>query len=379
MTDFFDRVERELTGAITREQPTAARRRGRVAAWMASHTLLAIAGGIVIGGAGAAAAVVSLTGTPSHPATGLIPRGPTEHRIRDLRYEVTMAPSLNVAEPGWCSGVSFAYSGARRGFGGFGCGPAAKSPVHVLGGGTTTVGRPGAPRLFAYSIVDRRVAYAITTSGDRIEPVDDAGLPNGWRVIVQLPGESHTGNLRFRDAQDRAIPTEIRGYDVVTSFAANQTAVGALGPVPAEAPCAVTLPTAYDVRYSRWIRKPRPTDGLNGRAFLTCAQTAARIDDEWVEVSVLVDAADPGRATPAELPGTTRSPTTRRAVELGVIEPSYFAGLRPQPGDLPDRGPSAAGARASAWREGHTWVVVRARTRAVRERTLEQAAVRAPR
>lgn len=369
MTDFFDRVERELTRAVEREQPSATkRRRGRIATWFASHTLIAVTGAVALGGAGAAAAVVTLQGTPSHPTTGLVPRQAGEHRVRDLRYSLTMMPGLRVGEPEWCSSNTFRLTGAKRFYGGQGCGPAPLAGRHVLGGGTTVIGQ-GKNRLFAFAVVDDTVAYAVLTSGERVVPASDPALPNGWRAIVLLPGQSHDGKMHFKSAAGTPVdrsPGRAADYEI------GQPRVDApTGGVPADAPCSMAVPPEASARGAHWLADPRPTPRLAGSAFLPCAQVRLRIDDAWAEATLLVDAAAPGTALPAPLTGAKASPTGRGTVELGVAEPYYWPQSGQSPGDAALRGPHQAGSTASARRSGNAWVVVRARSRALRERLLD--------
>lgn len=347
------------------------RRSGRVIAWIASHSALVLAGGAVAVGGATAAAVVTIDGTPSPPTAGVMkPRGAAPSR-RAIAYSLTMMPSLRVGTVGWCSRGDFGRRGKKPSFGGAGCGPAPNDTDHLLGGGTTFLGQGRG--WFAYAIVDDAVAYALAGQ-ERIVPTTDPALPNGWRAIVLMPGTSTTSNLRFRDATDRPVTPAARPdpRGMAQPYAQSRATV------PADAPCGIGVPAAGDARHSLWTTGTRPTGRLNGAGFLACAQTALRIEDRWAEITVLLDAARPGRAVPADLTAGTPAPGAGDGVELPVVAPSYFPSAgRPDPAEVL-QGPWKAGETALARRVGKAWVLVRAPTRALRSRILDTTVVRVP-
>jgi hypothetical protein len=105
MIDPFDLLRDELVRAASRTHQGAARRR-----WWSrrpSHRLAVALAVCVIGGS-AAAAAVSLVGSPSKPLAGTVPGRPHRSAVAfpeaGRRYRVLFAPILNAGQAGW-SGV----------------------------------------------------------------------------------------------------------------------------------------------------------------------------------------------------------------------------------------------------------------------------------
>lgn len=335
--DPFDRLHDELVRA-SRETAASAgasgddrlRIRTRLGRLSGRSTIVALITAAAVGTA--TAAVVSGGGDPSAPASGPLTRAtsataPTPSPNRgfpapgspDERYEVQIFPSLEVGEVGWCSGTTFRRRGQQRFYGGVGCGSAATRDRPFIAGGYTVV-RGG--RL-TFSIVDERVANVRLRRGRRVLPRTAPGMPNGWRVVVLLPGENDQGAV-YLDAEDRPITPK----SVVTTrgqIVGRQRATTITGPAPAERPCRV-VPAAgargVDVIESRTLlATPPPYPSVNGHAFVSCASTRLRTPAGPVTATVLLDAARPG-SRPADLPSSTPVPG---APDTVAVQPSVVA------------------------------------------------------
>ncbi|MEN0012105.1 MAG: hypothetical protein AAGC46_01995 [Solirubrobacteraceae bacterium] len=367
MTDFFDRVERELDTAATRLHAgtgtgaVPARRRGRLAAWFASHSLLALLGGaLLVGGAGAttAAVVSTIHGTPSAPTHGVVPKVAGVKGGGHETYRIAVMPQLLVGQVGWCEAFGAGDHDDGPRFGSYGCGPAPVSDSHVFYGNAG-----GSRRAFQYRIVDATVAYVETANGRRFLPRRDPAIPNDWRAIVILPGQVPNDHMRFRDAAGRPVRPLLHAVPA-------QPIAASHGAVAAGQVCGIALPAdRFDPRGSHWVTRLGPVRGMNGAGFMPCAQTAYRVDDAWAEVTVLVDGATGGAAVAPAFAGARPSPHARGVVELPAIGAFYVGS---------GHGPVNAGDQGSAKRVGKAWVVVRARSRALRERVLRAVTVTAP-
>lgn len=357
------RIEARLADRLA----SASSRRGRVRTWIAGHLMIVVATSAVsVGGAGAAAVVIQQQqGTPSHPTQGEIPRASGQTRKGDLRYDISMAPQAEVGSVGWCSSLTLRLG--SRPFGGAGCGPAPLAERHIFSGGTTYLGKGGG--LLAYSIVDDTVAYALTTDRlvERLLPVSDPALPNGWRAIVQLPGETHTGNLRYRDAAGQRIKTSVRGGQ----FAERRLPTSASeATVADDAPCSISLPPDADPRGARWLTALESTPRLAGRALLPCAQTRFRVDEAWVEATVFLDAAHPGVAEPMPMPSDAARGQDADIHLMGSRSPFGRAGQQRMPA-----GAFKWTGITTARRTGKAWLAIRTDDRALRRRLLDTVSI----
>lgn len=373
----YEALAEELRAAAERLETSAARGRGRSArrafrqAPLLGLALIAVAGS-------ATAAVLELQGEPSPPTVGDLPTTP--QLPNSIRYEISATPMIQVGSVGWCTSVKLRRRSSEKWFGGTGCGQASRSSVDI-GGATTFLGNGRG--VLAYTIVDRTVAYALTSgpSPRRVLPISDGHFPNGWRAFVQLPGPGGTqrsvggepppalgpaGRLRFRSADGKPLPRG-RASDSIKPLPTRAT----LGAVPEDAPCRISAPPAGRQRGSRWLPTLRPIDGLASRALLPCAMTRFTWRGEWVEATLLVDAGEPGRARPMGLANLSRRPTVPgQPLELALVnmENPFLEAPR-----LPVGVPRDAD--STLVRRGNAWLVIRAERRDTRRRAL--SAVRA--
>ncbi|MEV4419431.1 hypothetical protein AB0L40_05570 [Patulibacter sp. NPDC049589] len=313
--DPFDRLRAELRTAAEHRAgeraPAAApaasaRQAGRLGRVSRRSGLIAVVTTAVVASA-AAAAVVATGGSPSAPSAGPLTRATPETTRTGgpadpgppSRYAIHISPDLRVGQTGWCTSLTVRAASRDRSFGGAGCGPAATTSQPFIAGGYTSV--PGG-RL-TYAIVDDTISVLRLRSGRRVVPRPGGGIPDGWRVIVLLPGENdrHAAYLR---ADGSLVDTGIGPG----RFARGQRSGTTDGPPPDGSACRVVAPPTATVLRSRAIRgAPVPEPGVNGRAFLPCASALVRTPGGDVTATVLLDAARPG-SPPAGLPGATAVP-----------------------------------------------------------------------
>ncbi|MEH3053282.1 MAG: hypothetical protein PGN13_04630 [Patulibacter minatonensis] len=360
-----ERLDATATPAAA-PSPAAPSRRRRLLAWIAGHSLLALAGtGLAAAAVATGSALVLSDAQRSAPASGTFrprPDWASQPPLPEQRYSVEMQPGLAVGRTSWCSSVTVRRAGSTaRGTGGGGCLAYVTDRDHLLGGSIQSV--PGRGSLSAM-IVDQTVAYALRPDGTRIVPARGRHLPNGWGVIVvlpragrasstrgtdALPGLDDTlGRLRFRDAAGRPITSRRILHDPSLPVARRR----GLGPAAGAAPCTIRSsdPTLRPVA-SAWVSgELRGRPDLNGRAMLSCATTGFRRGHaehrvERYQVVVLVDGERPGRAAPMAFPGATERD--------GLARPGL--GMQGGPGDIL---PGALQRRATSLRSGNAWIVV---------------------
>lgn len=305
--DPFDRLRHELRAAAEHEsdtrtsdaRATQARASG-IRRLSQRTTLLALIGTGAVAASAAAAVVVS-SGSPSAPSAGPLTRATPATTVSDdpplptARYAVSIFPDRIVGQTGWCSAQSILQGDRRRTYGGAGCGPAATTSQPFIAGGYTTV--PGGRLTFA--IVDRTVTTLQLRSGRRVTPVIGAGVPNGWRVFVLLPGENDQG-AKYLRADGTPIDRSIGPRKYVPA----QRTASFTGLAPDTSPCRVNTTGSYEITRSLILRtKPRPAVNVNGRAFIPCAASLITSPAGTITATILLDASSPGNR-PAFLPGT---------------------------------------------------------------------------
>lgn len=243
MTDFFDRLERELTEAAARDaQPTPdgtparAHRAGRRRRLVSRPLLLAMLGLVVAGTA--TAGIVTLTGAqPSKPLDGTYTspakpgQPPTAPAMADFceknagacpgsqpsatDYQVGLLPFAVVPNPsqshyehitgagrvGWCATArtAAAHSAGRI----YGCSPAVSSKQSArIAGGSLGV---GAQRV-TFVVVDERVAGVRLRDGRIIEPRSDTSLPGDWRAAIWSGGTDTPTTVDLLNAHGQQLP-----------------------------------------------------------------------------------------------------------------------------------------------------------------------------
>jgi hypothetical protein len=340
MTDFFDRLEAELTAAAEREMVagTASTRRRAPAI----RPLLVALIGLVLAGT-ATAAVVTLTGTegsqplrgthtsPARPGTP--PTSPSLAAFCDknagacpgsgpstTHYELALLPFAPHPSPsprarartadaglvGWCATATL--GDAHSAGGAYGCAPALapSASARIAGAGFGT----GAGRV-SFVIVDERVAAVRLRDGRRIRPRTDRSLPAPWRAAVWSGGFDTATTVDLLDADGETLPKQGRASDGLSR-------VQRAGPVGAarDRRCAINS-AALAVHDARTIiDAPRASPDLAGKPFLICGTAIIGNGAEMLQAFVLVDARAPGRP-PADLPGAAPLPAMPGVVEVG--------------------------------------------------------------
>lgn len=378
----YEALASELRAAAERSKTSTSRERRRSARRAIRRAPLLGVAIIAVAGT-ATAAVLTLQGEPSPPTVGELPTTP--RLPNSVRYEISATPMMQVGSVGWCTSVKLRRSNSKHWFGvGAGCGRASRSGGDI-GGATTFLGNGRG--VLAYTIVDRTVAYALTSgpSPRRVLPISDRHLPNGWRAFVQLPrpvgaqrsvgGEpppalGQAGRLRLRRADGTPLPRG--GVDDVIKPLPTRAA---LGMVPADAPCTINPPQGARPRASRWLPSLRGAQGPPSPALLPCAMTRFTWHGSWVEATLLVDAGDPGEARPMELANLSRkpvapntplepvAPNTPLELPLVSMENPFLEAPR-----LPVGVPRDA--ESTLVRRGNAWLVIRSERSDVRKRAL---------
>ncbi len=389
MNDPFDRLRAELVSAAARSELNPARRRW---AWIRRrpHGAVVVLAALVVSGT-AAAAVVSLTASPSQPLSGRIPgrvtpfRGAGPISVAGYRYSIRVTPDLSTGSAGWAVWTAYTGPPFAGGLGGGGGGgyPTTSAPV-FQGSGVAPWNPPSGAKTKGDSVGSVITGPQVATIriGNRtIRTVTSSLLPAGDRVAVFfLPARAPTPTVGWRPRQPIAsrlrvptpgpgsgprwtaipttalLPLDAAGHVIPTTF----TGTGSeyvRGWSFWQAPSAVT-PSIHEPSY-HGRTQPRPgvcelgqhgLPGLRaewgstmtslptvtnyvGELFLSCVSTEYYLHDWPMTAAILLDARHPGAA-------------------LGPIP-----GARPVPGH-----PSAVGfadASLSARRVGNTWLVVR--------------------
>ena len=312
MTSLLPDLERELVAAAQR------RRRGGVRSWLRSRsrTVQALAALAVLGAAAASAA--ALTGTRSQPLSGAV--------AGDARYRITLTPILAAGAVGWCLGdqQTTAHGQALGG-------------VWSCDDGTATLGMPlfarlADPGLAVITAPD--VAAVRLGGGPTILTRAAASLPFGFRAAVHGAGRRLGGSVELRreslvalDARGAIIPGGDEGELVRTGTGADirlatrswarvpadlnllsplSPRASAVAPSPPRGACATAARRGSGLRAQAGVEVTAlaPDPAILGHAFLDCADTVYGGPGGLTLVSVLVDAARPGRP-PAALPGMT--------------------------------------------------------------------------
>jgi hypothetical protein len=195
MSDPFDVLRDELAAAAVRSTTTR-HRLGRP---------LLIAAAVLLSGAAATAAVVSLRSEVSAPLAGKGPGAATGGLIS--RYRIALYPRLAAGHADWCTVVT-SRSAPANVSGGVECGPAApRGAPLIAGGGLSGVGERN--ESLSWLVVDRRVALVRLSDGRGIRPRADPAIPYGWRSVVWFgTSVGKPGEPRLLDARGRTLAIE---------------------------------------------------------------------------------------------------------------------------------------------------------------------------
>jgi len=297
MTDFLDRLELQLVGAVERHAPAAsggAVARGRKAArlWpgFGRRPLVVLAALILLGGS-ATAAVVSLTA--SRPLSGTLSHGPAPGAaIGRSRYEIMVFPYMAVGWSGWCTTADF-HGAHGRADSFYGCGPDEASGDPTVGG-----------ELFGsyeYGVVRDVVAAVRFSYGRTVVPISDPRLPPGMRAFFTIHpplGQSDRPpwTETLLDSHGHVIPVPM----VTAANAVEHLPLRAIDPRhPGNAPCAVRARTVRGVKpIAETVSTPVPWPRHHSGAFEACSNATFRLGSSTLAVALLINASDPQRPAP---------------------------------------------------------------------------------
>jgi hypothetical protein len=295
----------------------------------------------------AAAAVVSLTGSPSQPLTGQVP-GRTIGgsngglpSVAGYRYRITMTPALDAGSGGWTAGISYfnprtgLSGGGESGGGGY---PTRANPVFQ--GTGLDLAEPGqhgdqvgfvvtGPTVAAIRVGPRTIRTFTSSqlpTGDRAavffvragSPVPMIGLTSAPSIQYQRVPVLEGRKIRFKkvaiesvaplDRNGNAIPSRPASFPFVVnaSFWQAPSAVtphihepayhGRTG--PRAGVCELTehgLP-ALTPEWGHTITRISPINDSEGQLFLSCINTEYYLHFTPLSVGVLLDARHPGQA-----------------------------------------------------------------------------------
>jgi hypothetical protein len=381
MKDPYQVLRAELVSAAARADAKSGRR--RLSWWPGrSRPVSLILAALVICGS-AAAAVVSLTGSPSQPLTGQVPgriAGGSNSNLPSVagyRYRIAMTPALDAGSGGWTASISYfnprtgVSGGGESGGGGY---PTRANPVFQ--GTGLNVAEPGqhgdqvgfvvtGPTVAAVRVGSRTIRTFTSSQlpiGDRAavffvragSPVPMIWLSSAPSIQYQRVPVPEGGKIRFKtvaiesvaplDKNGKVIPTRPTPtpYTPNESFWQAPSAVTSSIHEPAyhgrtrprAGACELTgqgLP-ALTPEWGHTITSISPINDSVGELFLSCINTEYYLHLTPLSVGVLLDARHPGQA----------------------LDP--IPGARPVPGshDLVDY----TAAHLSAKRVGNAWLVV---------------------
>jgi hypothetical protein len=285
-----------------------------------SHPVAVLLVGLVVTG-GAAAAVVSLTGSASQPLVGRVPGAIRPASVAGYNYTIAVTPALGAGVADWQSWIVY----SRPGTSGLGGGGATLPSLPVFGaGGPVSVARRGtiayvltSPQVFAVRIGSRTIR---TVSSPLLPAGDHAAvffLPdNGPGFTIPLepaaPSVKNVPTLVPLDRFGRVIHTQVRASTPIppTLTWMASDAVRRTWPLPGFAvpyQGAPTRPTpgvcqlaqhglhALHVQFGHTIAWISPVHDDLGEVFLSCVDAEYYLDGWPLQAAVLVDGQRPGR------------------------------------------------------------------------------------
>jgi len=315
-----------------------ARRRQRSRRLRASLAAL-----LVVVGAGALIAATTGGPAPVEAPLHLPPEPPlVTHHATSSSSSITvrLSPNLGGSQAGWC--VLAVHGNAGEGGT---CGPL---PTHAHPLLTGSSGWSfGEPNITTTVVTAPEVAYVLVNGHRRVPTVAVGGLPYGLRaaaVHTPLPRSYIADKYRPRwrtptlvalDPQGQSI-TESPDYGDGLPFRDwNRPSAPAKGVCQLHASGLAGL----TAEWGQVATAIHPYPGrIAGRGFLSCIDTEYYIPGRGMRAAVLLDAANPGRIAPAEVPGLAPIPQA----------PGFYNGS----GDYDFQGPM------TAKREGNAWIVV---------------------
>jgi hypothetical protein len=352
MNDPFELLRDQLVSAASRA-PVAAteRRRPRWLRWLdwRSRPLAVVLAALVVTGS-AAAAVATLTGSPSQPLLGKVPGRIEPASLAGYRYTITVTPNLDAGSAFWNTAIS--YTNGRGGGGGSGGGSeyaTARNPLFGADDNITSTNIDFRGDTVGY-VLTRGDVTAVRIGGRTIRTTTSPGVPVGDRVAVFFlpagspslmfgwrPGEPLRSSIRFPPFPGHKGPSTIQTIAVLpldrfgNVIASHQTY-----PVSSfyyfwQAPAAVT-PNISEPPYHgpthpgrgvceladsglpglipAWgdtIRVIARARDSVGELFVSCVSTEYYLHGWPLEAGVLLDARQPGRVL-GPIPGATPVP-----------------------------------------------------------------------
>jgi len=251
---------------------------------------------------------------------------------------VRLSPNLDGGQAGWCVIIL-----EKSGGGGGTCGPLPTVSHPLLTG--TSGWTHGDSDVTTTEITAPRVAYFLVNGARLLATKALAGLPYGLRVAIihtplhgspNRPGAVAVSSPTVVPLDARGKPiTESRDYGAVWFRDWNPPAA------PLRGPCQLRV-SGLARATPEWEQvataiRPYPSQVV-GRGFLSCVDTEYYLPGYAMRAAVLLDAANPGRTTPAAIPGLVPIPQAR--------------GFYNANGDYTPQGPM------TAKREGNAWIVV---------------------
>jgi hypothetical protein len=313
-----------------------ARRRQRSRRLRASLALVALAAltsaGIpIVAGTGGAAPVEAPLHLPPEPSALLAGHAGSTARPVAVR----LSPNLEGGQAGWCVAI-LEKSGGASGT----CGPlpTVGHPLLVDTSGWTY----GENDITTTEIAAPRVAAFLVNGTRRVATKRLPGVPYGLRVAIIHTPRPRSPN-RLAAGLPTVVPLDARGKPIVESrdYGAVWFRDWNRPAAPLNGPCRLHVSGLADVT-AEWGQvataiRPYPAQ-IVGRGFLSCLDTEYYVPGRGMRAAVLLDAADPGHATPAAIPGLMPIPQA----------PGLYNGA----GDYTMQGPM------TAKREGDAWLVV---------------------
>jgi hypothetical protein len=315
MNNYLTQLEQALSDATEREYGHGAAFRRPLRRLPA----VAVAAGLMILAATAAATIVVLGDRGSAPLTGTVPN------LRILHYDVPVTPDIEPGHAGWCSYPRFSIAGIRGPYSGGGtCSPAyAPGTPMLLAGGEPlsnngdllgSAHRPltaaqGNTNLF-WAIVTRRVAAIRLQRGLTVTARRDPRLQLGWKAVITFVSgqidpvalDRHARVIHEPSIAPQLTRTSARAYDA-----------HAAGTSP---PCSIHASPLPWVTASWQVvatRAPALGRAVEPNVLFSCARSWYSIvgSSAAVSAAILLSAREPRGTAPA-LPGLT--PTGRPGV-----------------------------------------------------------------
>ncbi len=317
-----------------------ARRRQRSRRLRASLAAL-----FLLAGVGALIAATTGNTTPGEPPLHLANEPlppPARHAGSGSRsLSVHLSPNIEGSQAGWCVLV-LNENGSEDG----GCGPL-PTQAHPLLNGSSSWGW-GESNVTTTVVTTPQVAYVLVNRRRRVPTIASPELPYGLRVAVvhtPLPRnyvangyrpEWRVPTLVALNSHERRISESPDYGDGLPFRDWNRPAVPIRGVCQLHASAGLAGLTA---EWGQVATAIHPYPGrIVGHGFLSCVDTEYYIPGRGIRAAVLLDAANPGRNTPADIPGLVPIPRLH----------GFYNGT----GDYDFRGPM------TAKREGNAWIVV---------------------